>query len=104
MGLYTDDASPEWLAGYSYLDSSGGAGGNSINWGGAGSTLVDLAKVWGTVEVSSNRQVTPTYQVGPDGRVYSEGRLVGGGTVSSGGISPLLLLLLAGVAVFALKD
>jgi len=79
-------------------DTSGG-----INWGGLGSTLTGLAQVWGATEIAKTKSTTPLYQYGPNGQLYREGVPVSG-MQQAGGMSPLLLLLLVGVAVFALKD
>lgn len=80
--------------------------GTGLDWSGFGGTLVDLAKVWGTVEVANTKAAQPIYSRAPNGQLYREGVPVGtlpGGT-GGGGLSPLLLLLLIGGAIFALKD
>lgn len=84
----------------SQLDSGGGG----LNFNGFGSALTGLAQVWGGVEIAKSKASVPSYQVGPNGMVYREGVPVSQGLSSAGGISPLMLLILAGVAIFALKD
>lgn len=90
------------LPAYSGADSGGGG----INWGslgGVGSTLLGLAQVYGATEIAKTKSETPLYQVGPNGVMYREGVPVSG-MQPAGGLSPVLLLILVGVAVFAFKD
>lgn len=76
--------------------------GAGINWSGFGDTLVDLAKVYGGVELAKNRQ-SPMYSVGPNGQVYRQGAPAPQ-YGQTGGMSPLLILLLIGGLVLAVKD
>lgn len=68
----------------------------------AGSLLGNLANVWGSVEVAKVKANQPTYYRAPNGQIYREG--VPTYQSSTGAINPMLLLLIAGVAIFALKD
>lgn len=80
-------------------DPSAYLGGGSVNWSGFGSTLVDLAKVYGGVEVARNNQAQRQfYAVGANGRPYVEGRP---GQYQQGGLSPLLVLLIVGGVIYA---
>lgn len=76
--------------------------GSAVN--GATSLLGNLANVWGAVEVQKIKASTPTYFRGMDGRLYREGQpgAVYGG--QGGGLSPLTLILLAGLAFLVMKD
>lgn len=77
----------------------GGSSGSGINWSGFGGTLVDLAKVYGGVEVARNSQAQRQfYAVGPNGRPYVEGRP---GQAYQSGVSPLLMLLIIGGVIYA---
>lgn len=89
---------------YEGYDSYSGSGAPGLNFGGFGDTLTGLAQVFGAVEIAKSKNATPLYQYGPNGQMYREGVPVNGQMAQSGGISPLLLLILAGVAIFALKD
>lgn len=77
----------------------GGGSSSGIDWSGFGDTLVDLAKVYGGVEVARNNQAQRQfYAVGPNGRPYVEGRP---GQQYQQGISPLLMLLIIGGIIYA---
>jgi hypothetical protein len=88
---------------YEGYDAYTASGSSSLNWDGLGSTLTGLAQVWGGVEVAKTKNATPLYQYGPNGQLYREGVPVSG-MQSASSISPLMLLLIAGAAVFLLKD
>lgn len=76
----------------------GGGASSGINWSGFGNTLVDLAKVYGGVEVARENANRQFYAVGPNGRPYVEGRP---GQAYQPGISPMLLLLIVGGIIYA---
>jgi hypothetical protein len=76
----------------------------TINWAGLGNTATELAKVWGAVEIAKSRAQTPLYQYGPNGVLYREGVPVSGGMQQGGTLSPIMLLILVGIAAFALAD
>lgn len=88
---------------------SGGGGssatGGGLSFAGFGDTLLGLANIAGGVQVAKVKAETPLYSRGPNGQLYREGVPVGGYQTSGfGGISPLMLLILAGVAIFAMND
>lgn len=86
----------------------------SSGWGvadvmsGTGSFMNNLLGVAGAVElakVNAASQQKNIYFRGNDGRLYQEGQTgVPVNTVNTGGISPLLLLLIAGGLFLAMKD
>lgn len=79
--------------------------GAGLNWSGFGSTLTDLAKVWGGVTVAKTQaeaQQQNIYARAPNGMLYREGIPLSSYQQSNGG-SLLPLLLLAGVAFVALR-
>lgn len=84
-------------------DAVGADASAGINWGGLGSTLTGIAQVWGATEIAKTKSATPLYQYGPNGQLYREGVPVSG-MQQAGGISPLLLLLIVGGLVLAMKD
>jgi len=89
-----------WYSGGSASSSTGGG----LNFSGLGDTVLGLASIFGGVEKAKVQANTPLYQVGPNGQLYREGQPVGGGYAPGiGGISPLMLLILAGVAIFAMS-
>lgn len=80
-------------------DPSAYSSGSGIDWSGFGGTLVDLAKVYGGVEIQKAKS-TPMYAIGQNGQPYVNGQRA----YKPAGISPLLLLLIAGGLFIALKD
>lgn len=78
--------------------SSGGGFGFSDAVSGVGSWLTPLLKTWGGVEIAK-MQAQNQYYRAPNGMVYREGQPMMGTA-----ISPMMLLLIGGVLLFALKD
>lgn len=85
-----------WYAPIEDTASSGGSSGSVINWSGFGSTLTDLAKVYGGIEVAKNQPQRGIYALGPNGQPYYEGQ-----RIQQGGLSPLLVLLIVGGLIYA---
>lgn len=89
-----------WYSGQGGSSASGGG----LSFSGFGDTLLGLAGIAGGVQVAKVKAETPLYSRGPNGQLYREGVPVGTYQSGIGGISPLMLLILAGVAIFAMKD
>lgn len=93
--------------GNSYYSGGGAsaASGGGLNFSGLGDTVLGLASIFGAVEKAKVQSQTPAFQIGPDGRMYREGVPVSGYAASGlGGISPLMLLIIGGVVLFAMND
>lgn len=106
MAEYQDLATDTYYPGWELDNAADRSSASSIYdaVSGSGSFLSNLANVWGSVEIAKVKSSQSNLIRLPNGQIYREGQLIGQGVGSAGGISPLMLLILAGVAVMALRD
>lgn len=75
----------------------------TFNWGALSNITGNLVSSYANIEAAKIKASQPIYSRGINGQLYREGIPVGA-VATNGGISPLMLLLIVGGMIFALKN